>query len=188
MGFKLKLPKRREHWDFIEVLFLVVGSVTLIYFLTLALSSTNNFVSRQNLSVNMVFEDGARERGDRGYWLTAVDRVFNQNSLLGSSGDFVLSGNWTFNAIEARGRSMRTMRLNRREMGRFHVTSSNESGRVTLWVRQSGPPTTSIQVDLTGGFDGYIDLIELGITPGWAAEFTLEFFRAEDVDVWIRWR
>ena len=186
MEFKLRLPKRREPWDFIEVLFLVVGSVTLLYFLTLALSATNNFVSPQNLSRNMVFEEGARERGNRNIWLTAVDRVFNQNRLLGSSGDFVLSGNWTFNAESAQGHSNRTMRLNRREMERFHVTNNNESGEVILRVWQQHSP--SVRVDLTGGFDDYIDLIGLGLTPGWAAEFTLEFFRAEDVDVWIRWR
>jgi len=57
---------------------------------------------------------------------------------------------------------------------------------VALLIRQ--PDSLPVQVNLTGGFDGYIDLIELGLTPGWAAECTLEFFRAEDVDVWIRWR
>ncbi|MCL2235927.1 MAG: hypothetical protein FWB98_05775 [Defluviitaleaceae bacterium] len=186
MAFKLKLPKRREHWDFVEVFFLTAGIVVVLLIITFIMSWTNDFATRQNLSVNMVFEEGARERGNRNIWLTAFDRVFNQDRLLGSSGDFVLSGNWTFNAIEARGQSVRSLRLNRRSMERFHVTSSNEAGQVVLHIRQ--PDSLPVRVDLTGGFDDYIDLIELGITPGWAAEFILEFFSAEDVDVWIRWR
>jgi len=186
MGFKLKLPKRRESLGFLEVLFVGGGAVLLISILTLVFAWTNNFASRQNLSRNIVFEEGAQQRGNRNVWLTAFDRAFNRNTLLGSSGDFVLSGNWTFNAIEARGQSSRIMRLNRREMERFHVTSSNEAGQVVLRIWQDG--SRPVRVELTGGFEGYINLIALGLTPGWSANFILEFFEGEDVDVWVRWR
>ncbi|MCL2235928.1 MAG: hypothetical protein FWB98_05780 [Defluviitaleaceae bacterium] len=187
MGFKLKLPKRREALGFTELFFIAGGIVLLLSVLTLVLAWTNNFASRQNISRNITFEEGVDgARGNRNVWLTAFDRFFNRNNLLGSPGDFVLSGNWTFNAVEARGQSARSLRLNRREMENFHITSSNDAGQVVLRIWQSNSPP--VRLELTGGVEGYIDLTAFGLTPGWSADFILEFFEGEGVDVWLRWR
>lgn len=149
-----------------------------IYLATGQNSAGNNFISGQNQRGNFTFEEStSRTASVNQLW----DMLFNQDELLGTSGDFAINGAWTFNALSANGTATRTARLNENELTAFRVDSINANGDVFLTITQGNTTNT---IDISKGFDGYIDMSEF--TPG-RIRMELNFERVEGVNTAIRW-
>lgn len=93
-------------------------------------------------------------------------------------------GQRTISARRGNGTSRVTHTLNAQEMHAFHVDSSNSAGELVLILSQGD---TSLYTDISGHFNGTINLHDAGFEPG-RIGMTLRFVHARDVSTIISWR
>jgi len=143
------------------------------------LAAGHDFVSGQNQRGSFTFEGSAsRTNSVSQLW----DMFFNQDELLGTSGDFAINGTWTFNAISANGTATRSVRMSNSELAAFRVDSTNTNGDIILTATQGNVIRT---IDISKDFNGYIDMSEFN--PG-RIRIELSFEGVEGVNTAIRWR